>query len=111
MRSGKLRHRVSFESLIETQDSDGALVEAWIDHFGQKFWAEVVYLSGKEFTEAQSIHSKVIARIKLRHREDFSPKMRIRYRDQIFNIDAILPDPKSGREYVNIMVYSGMNEG
>jgi len=111
MKSGKLRHRVTFQSLTSALDSDGATVETWTDFFSHKIWAEITYLSGRELIASESVHSKIIARIVVRYRDDFVPSMRILYRDKIFNIEAILPDLKSGKQYLTMMVYSGLNEG
>lgn len=111
MRSGKLRHYVTFQSKVVSQDSDGAMVEEWIDAFGHGIWAEIVFSSGKESVASDEVHSKIVANIKVRYRSDFLPTMRILYRGAIYNIDAILPDPNSGIQYLRIPVYAGMNNG
>lgn len=111
MRAGKLRHYVTFQTKIVAQDSDGATVEEWVDAFGHGIWAAITFPSGKESSASEEIHSRIVAIFTVRHRNDFNPSMRILYRNVIYNIDALLPDPDSGLEYLKIPTYSGMNNG
>lgn len=45
MQAGKLRHRVTLQGLVETQDpSTGAISKSWLDV--ATVWADVRFLSG-----------------------------------------------------------------
>jgi SPP1 family predicted phage head-tail adaptor len=108
---GKLRHRIVIEALSVDIDSDGAQSELWIDWFGTPLWAEIQPLSGRELIAAQSIQSKVSARIIMRYREGIIPSMRVVHRGQYYNIEAVIPDQKSGKEYLTLMTSTGVNDG
>ena len=111
MKAGSLRHRITFESLTTELDSDGAASETWADAFGQKFSAEIVPLSGRELMAAQSMQSKVTTRIKVRYFPGIVASMRAVHRGTVYNIEAVVPDPESGRGWLTLHCSSGVNEG
>lgn len=114
MRAGRLRHWLTFESLVVDQDSDGNRAEAWAPAFpvSSRLPADVVALSGRELIAAQAQNSKVTHRITLRYRPSFLPTMRARLPDgTIFSIEAIIPDPDSRRRHVTILATVGANAG
>ena len=41
----------------------------------------------------------------------FSAKMRGLHRGVIYTIEAVIPDPESGREHLTLLCTSGVNEG
>jgi SPP1 family predicted phage head-tail adaptor len=110
MEAGRLRHRVAFEELIVDLDSDGAQVESW--------WpahtmvpAEISPLSGRELIAAQAVQSKVSTRIVIRYRPGIIPSMRAIHRGTVYNILAVIPDPASGFEWINLLCTSGVDDG
>lgn len=114
MRAGRLRHHLTFERLTEELDSDGAMVTAWVDAFdvSSRMPCEVTPLSGRELIAAQAVQSIVSVRIKTRYRPGFVAKMRARGEGgTLYNIEAVIPDPDSGRRYVTLMCSTGANEG
>ncbi len=111
MRIGRLRHRIQFQELIVELDSDGAQEETWQDIFPALIPADIVALSGRSLIAAQAVQSKVNTRIVIRHRPGLKESMRVIHRGQIFNIEAILPDPNSGIRYLTLLVSSGVNDG
>jgi len=111
MNIGKLRHRVTIESLVIEQDSDGAQIESWVNTYGTQVWADIQPLSGKELLASQSMQSEVKARIIIRYRDGVLPTMRILHRGNIYNIAGVIPDMKSGKEYLTLLCSYGVNEG
>jgi SPP1 family predicted phage head-tail adaptor len=109
--AGRLRHRVTFESLTVVLDSDGAQDEAWVDAFGMPISAEIEPLSGRELIAAQAVQSKVSVRIKVRYRTGFLASMRAVHRGTIYNIEAVVPDPDSGIRGITLLCSTGVNEG
>lgn len=110
MRNGKLRHKVSLQELTHTQNQEtGAMASAWSEV--AKVMASIEPLSAREFIAAAATQSEVVARITIRYRSDITAKMRIVYRDTVYNIAGILPDPKSGLEYLTLPVSYGVNQG
>ena len=115
MRAGRLRHLITFEEFTSTQDSDGALVEAWLPAFGgKKIWAEINYTSGKEIMAADATQVRTVAKIKIRYRDGVKETMRIRHEKRgetkLFNIESILFDGHTGNRDIIMPVYYGLNE-
>lgn len=111
MRAGVLRHRVTFQSLVVEQDSDGATVEGWVDTFDRPQPAEISPLSGKEFISAQATQSEVSGRMRVRYRPEYRASMRAVHRGQVYKIIAVLPDADSGRDYLTLLTATGVSEG
>jgi SPP1 family predicted phage head-tail adaptor len=110
MQAGKLRHRVTIESLVETQDgTTGAISRAWSTV--ATVWAAIEPLSGREFIAAQGAQAEVVARILIRYRDDVVAKMRVVFGSKVYNIRAVLPDKESGTEHLTLMVSEGVNNG
>lgn len=118
MKAGKLRHRVRIDDLVTELDSDGDRVEVWAPAFGavSVLAAEIIPNSGREYIAAETIQSKVSHRIKIRHRDGLKPNQRaVELRadgtGDVFNIEAVLPDPESGTRWVTLMCSAGVTEG
>ena len=107
MRAGPLRHRIVIERPYRTQDSEtGATTIIWIQW--AKPNARIEPLSVRDFMAAQTMQSAVAARIIIRYINGLKPEMRIKYRDKIYAILGVLPDIKSGFEYLTIAVSEGV---
>lgn len=110
MQAGRLRHRITIQLLQSTQnDSNGNFDDSWMA-FAVDWPADVHPLSGREFLAAGAEQSEVVARITIRYLDGVKKAMRVLHGAQVFNIHAVLPDPKSGREYLTLMV-SEVGEG
>lgn len=115
--SQKLRHRLTLQEKVTTQDPhSGAVVTAWQD-LDVDMPAAIEPLSAREFLVAQQMASKVTARVTIRARESgrtvMSNDMRLIDNDtgRIYNIEGVLPDKDSGREYLTLPVSEGVNDG
>jgi SPP1 family predicted phage head-tail adaptor len=107
---GRLRHRITLQEFITSQDSDGAIEEDWVT-VASGISAEITAMSGREFVAAQAIQSQVDTRIKIRFRPGLKAAMRALHRERIYNIEAVMPDPDSGIRYVTLLCSTGVNEG
>lgn len=108
-----MRHWLTFETLVEEMDSDGARVEVWADAFdvSPTMPAEVTPLSGRELIAAASTQSRVTHRIRIRYRDGITAKLRAVERTTVYNIEAVIPDTKSGQRYLTLLASTGTNEG
>lgn len=114
MRNGPLRHRITLQALSHVQDADtGEMVPVWADWPvpNMMYFARVEPLSGRDFIAAKAVQSEVTARIVMRYREGVNATMRLLFRGQVYSIHAVLPDAKSGREYLTLMVSEGVKRG
>lgn len=110
IQAGKLRHRVSLQERQTTRDPDtGDVLSAWVEV--ALLWASVEALSARDFIAAGVNQSKVVARIVIRFRENINASMRIVHGAKLYNIEGILPDKDSGREYLTLPVSEGVNDG
>ena len=110
MKAGTLRHRVTIQQPVSAQNpTTGAETVTW-QYFAQ-VWASVEPVSVREFVAAKSGQSEVMARIVIRYRPGIDATMRILFRGAVYNIEGVLPDPKSGREYITLPVSMGVNDG
>ena len=106
MQNGELKHLILIEQYQTTINDFGEEAKIWITY--KKTRAKISPFSGREFMESQSIQSKVNSRIVVRFDEKIIPKMRITYRDKIYNIEAVLEDNKSLREYQTLLCSDGV---
>lgn len=110
MQAGKLRHWIVLQKPEKVQDTKtGAVRNIWVDV--AELWADVVAVSAREFIAAQAVQSSVTTRITIRYRSDVTNKHRILFDGRIFNIEGVLSDPKSGREYITLPCSEGVNDG
>ncbi|WP_318594326.1 phage head closure protein [Enterobacter kobei] len=110
MQAGKLRHRVTIQEPVMVQNSEtGAVNKTWLDV--ATVWAEVSPLSAREFIAAQASQGEITTRITIRFRTGITRKHRILFRGGIYNIEGVLPDPDSGREYLTLPCSEGLNDG
>ena len=109
--AGKLRHLVSLQQRQTARDPDtGAVINlGWVEV--TKLRASIEPLSAREFIAAGANQSKVTARIVTRRDKRVTADMRFVYDGCIYNIEGVLPDPKSGREYQTHPVSEGVNDG
>lgn len=110
MRAGTLRHRITIQRRSAEQDPNtGAMVEGWSDL--ATVWANVEPLSVREFIASRGEQAEITARITIRYRAGLDPTMRILHRGLIYNIEGVLPDPRTGRQYLTMPVSGGVNDG
>ncbi|HBC8790285.1 TPA: phage head closure protein [Citrobacter braakii] len=110
MQAGKLRHRVILQEPVKEQNpTTGAVINTWRDV--ATIWAEISPLSAREFIVAQASQGEITTRITIRYRASITRKHRILFRGSVFNIEGVLPDPKSGREYLTLPCSEGVNDG
>lgn len=110
MRAGKLRHLITVEEQKETQDQNtGDITIEWVKF--KQTYAQISPLSGKEYLASGSFQNKIDTRIKTRFDAKINSKMRIFYRGVVYNIEACLPDDKSGYEHLTMLCSGGVNNG
>ena len=105
--AGKLRHRVTIQQEVETQNPNtGAVSVSWVTY--ADLWAEYVAQSVREFIAAAAVQSEVKGRFTVRTDETISPEMRVVHRGKAYAILGVMPDPDSGLEYMTLAVSEGV---
>jgi SPP1 family predicted phage head-tail adaptor len=88
MNPGELRHRITIQKLVNTQDTFGQPVEQWSNVV--TVWASVNPIVGKEFFAAETVNSEVSHKIRIRYKQDITPDMRIKFKDRYFSIQSVI---------------------
>lgn len=89
MNASQLRHRVTLQTLSAGRDEIGQPLITWLDT--AVLWADVRYLSGLSAIKAGADVSMSKVSIRMRHRAA-NAGQRIVYGNEVFEIDAVLPD-------------------
>ena len=115
MRIGQLRQRVDSQRPVSVQDGSGDPVVVW-ESIATKVPARIEPLRGSELIAKIVLASKVDTQVTIRYRAGVDATMRLKHllgngAFELFNIAAVLPDPKSGREYLVMPVVRGLNDG
>lgn len=112
MRAGQLRQRVMLQRNGRHQDPDtGEMISGWSNLTTNPIPCSVEPVSGREFIAGQATQNEITARIVIRYRDGITSAMRAVHRSVTYNIEAVLPDKNSGREYLTLMVSGGLDEG
>lgn len=110
MRAGELRHRVELQRPEFNQDPvTGEMTPTWLEV--AKLYASIEPLSARDFIAASAAQSKVSARLLIRYRAGVDSTMRIIHRGKIYNIEGVLPDQKSGLDYLTLPCSEGVDDG
>lgn len=96
MRAGKLRHKVRIEKPLATLDSSRQPVDAWVKVVD--VWAAVEPLSGRELIVAQQQQPDVTHRVRMRHRDDVTAKMRVQHDSRNLFIESVMNVEERDRE-------------
>lgn len=85
--AGKLRHRVTVQQFIESQDSYGQENKTWSDH--KTIWASVEPLRVRERMEAKQQQTDITHSITIRYLSSITSEDRIKWGSRIFNISEV----------------------
>lgn len=111
MQAGSLDDRVTIQRLVAASPDvtgTGMPDESWQDYL--TVYASVEPLNGRELFAAQEHHAEVTTRIRIRHRDGITAKMRIVDGDgTIYEIRSVLPFKRDG--YIEMLCTSGVTEG
>ncbi len=108
VRAGSLRHRITIQQATIKED-DPYREEEWSD-YRKNVAAKVTFLSTKELVASGAELSEVKARIQVRYDKNINAKMRIRFRDELYEIEGVMPDNESGLQWVTLTVNKGLTQ-
>lgn len=90
MQAGSLKNRVEIWHFHETEDETGATVQQWAVFL--RLWANIRHVSGSQAIKADTQTESVKASIRIRFNEQIQSGMQVRYRCEIYQIEAVLHD-------------------
>lgn len=110
LQAGQLNRRITLESLVQTKDSEGGMVDSW--SAVATVWAKVDNLSGND--RRATSHGGQVAEARteftIRHRSDLNAKMRVNYSGKKYNIRH-LNDFAEAHRFVVLTCDTGVNDG
>lgn len=115
--AGDLRHRVAIQERVEEQDEDsGAIFWTWEtvnDERGDwsSLAAQKLPLSAREFEAAAAIQAQVSTRFVMRWMTGVAPKMRLVHDGKTYDINGVMEDQDTGRDYMTLSCTEGVNAG
>lgn len=112
LNAGDLRHRVAIQERVEgQQDTDsGAIPWTW-ETVHSNVPAQKLPLSAREFEAAAAIQAEQSVRFVLRWMPGIIPKMRLLMDGIAYNINGVLEDQDTGRDYMTLSCSAGVNAG
>ncbi len=87
--AAQLYYRITLQQRSTAQDAYGQQAAVWSDI--ASVWAGIEHVDGKEDVASASVQPTTTAKVTIRWRADVTPKMRVVYRGQAWNIGAVLP--------------------
>ena len=90
MQAGLLNSRIEIWHNIATEDETGATVQQWTVFLSR--WANIRHVSGSQAIKGDTQMETVKASIRIRFCEKITAGMQVRYRGEIYQIDAVLHD-------------------
>lgn len=109
MRGGKLKDWITIQQPGSVRDDLGQPIPGWptLD----SMWADIRFPSGLTAAHADAPVSTIKASIRIRHRTDVLPTMRVVDDEgRIYDIKAVVPN-KQSRQYVDLVCETGANDG
>ena len=87
MQAGKLDRKIVIQTLTETQDDYGGVVESWSEL--ATVWARFIPGGGNESFVAQAVYAEAQGRFHIRWRSDVTTKHRIQWDGKDWDILAV----------------------
>jgi len=88
MRSGTLRHKITFLQPSTATNAIGEGIDSWVLFNTAR--AQIIPINGKEYFSASQVQSQVTHKIKTRFLPGLTTDMRISFNDRIFDIQSII---------------------
>ena len=95
-RAGQLRHRLVFQKETRSRDAFNEEVVTWSTHC--TVWGQVLPNAGRKYYEALQGTAEVSGEIRIRHRTDILPTMRILHGSRVLEIASIVNPQERDRE-------------
>ena len=104
MQGGTLRHHITFQSPINTNDGMGGVTVSWEDEFNA--WAEIDPPKGREYFAAGEKQTEITTRVRVRYRSGIVGSWRVKFGTRIFDINSIIDPDERHRELILMCVES-----
>lgn len=96
MNAGELKHRITFQTLTDGQDTFGDLTETWTDY--KTVSAKIEATGGVEYYASKQLDAEVTHIITIRYLTGLTNKHRISYDSRYFDIHFIDNKKEAGKK-------------
>ena len=118
IQAGQFRQVITIQKPAGTQDDLGQETTQFEDLYTD-IRAEIIPLSGREYVSARQVHAEVTTRMTIRRLPNIDALCRVVRiiesddppTQEVYDILAALPDPKSGLQYLTLMCVQRFSEG
>lgn len=107
IRSGRLRHRLTLQSKVETRNSYGEAVISWTTQ--KVVWGAIEPLAGSEYLAQQQLQSEVAVRIVIRYYSGVDTTWRVQSGGKTYAIESVINENERDRTLV-LMCKQGVKE-
>lgn len=97
MISGRMRHPVDVQQVIETRSGAGEVIRNWVTK--DTVWANIWTPTGREFVEAQQVAADVTHKVRMRWYDGLTPSHRLQHDGRVFNIRSVANIRERGKEH------------
>lgn len=108
MNAGELSQRITLQQRAATEDALGQPVGVWQPV--ATVWASAKPLRGREYFQAEAAQSSVDVKFTIRHRAGVTPGMRLVWKGQPHDIEAVIDVDGKG-EALELMAVAGKGDG
>lgn len=100
VRTGRMRHRVSVQTAVESQDDHGELIKTWTTV--DTVWADVFPFSGQETLTSEQIVAGVTHRVTIRYNATVTPAARLLFGSRTLEINSVI-DRRETQRVMDLM--------
>ncbi len=104
--SSRLKHRITLQHPVLTQDGAGGYTVEWQDI--ASLWAEFREINGREKFLNGKTESYATYILTIRKRDDITADMRVLYESRVFNIRAIAYPVENARNRMLLTIEEGV---
>lgn len=85
--SGELNRRVALDRFVAVDDEAGQTKRTWVEK--AQFWARITTLKFQRSIVAGGVNVELTHAVRIRHRTDVEPDMRLRYGGRTFIVHVV----------------------
>ena len=104
---GKMRQRITIQSKTDAADAAGQPTRTWSNTYINEP-AQVEYTGGTETFRGRQLEAGIQAVFTVRHRDEYTPEMRISYGGNYYGIVRVRP-VQGGRRYTELYCRAVVN--
>jgi len=103
MDPGRLRHRLTVQRVVRTDDGGGGYTEAWQDVPNGTVWGQVRPISSSERVRAMQSHGDITHRVTVRYSATLTGEMRVQFKGRTLSLVGPPTDTDEMETYMEFL--------